>query len=239
MFLELKYSYIGLCVPFIFVWFLFLIFSPNTRRRQLKLSLAKMPFGIAIDLFFFTDYWTPKSILSFQVGSVNILLESMLFAFFFGGIAAVAYQAIFRNKDKRNMEIKHSRLALHYFTFFFITIVLIMMGVNSIFATALGYGSSGIIMIFKREASLESALLTSAFMTVLLFSVYYFGRILIINTEDILRSWWFLYDTPLDIRFANVPITELLWVICYGFTAGARHNPIRKERPLSFKLNET
>lgn len=230
----MKYAYFGLCLPFIFVWLLLFFFSPKTRAYQIKLSLAKIPFGPMIDMMFFTDYWSPESILSGQIGSTQIMLESMLFAFFFGGIAATIYRALFHKKEDLSKLSKSDPLN-HYFVFFMISFILIGLGMNSIFATALGYGSSGVIMILKRKASFRSALFTSFFMTTLLFIVYLAGRYFIFNSETILRAWWMLYGTGLDVRFMNIPLTEIIWAICYGFTAGARHNP--KETEKQYRLN--
>ncbi len=224
MFLELKYAYLGLCTPFAFVWFLFLIFSRETRVEQFKKSLARAPMGILVDLFYFTDYWKPESVLSVQFGGTRILIESMLFAFFFGGIAVIAYKALCRTKNINLNKKNRVDLIIHYSTIVLASLLLASVGINSIFATAIGFGFSGIIIIWNKKATLESALFTSIFMTTLLFSVYCLGRITFSNIEEILFNWWSLYDTSLDIRFVNVPLTEIAWALCYGFTAGARHN---------------
>lgn len=225
MFLDLKHAYFGLCVPFMLIWALFFLLSPQTRKDQLRFSILKIPFGPAVDILYFTDYWNPESILFVQIGDCKIMLESVLFAFFFGGIASVAYRAFFQREACASRSLKKERLLLHYGTFFAVTATLITLGINSIFATAIGYGCSGLTMVLRGESSFLGALFTSVFVTMMLFSVYLAGRGLIFNSEIILQNWWLLYSTNLDLRIVDIPLTEMIWAICYGFTAGARYNP--------------
>jgi len=226
MFLELEYAYAALCFPFGVVWVLFYYFSPENRAKLLKVSITRAPFGILLDCIYTSDYWRPKSFLFVEVGEKMLMAESFLFAFFLSGIAAIAYKVFFRKVEADNLKQGPSTLSVRvgYFAAIIFSLVLMKLGVNSIYSTAICYGALGVALVVYEPKLLPCSFFTSSFVSVLMFAIYLTGRASVTNIEEILRSWWLLYDTGLDHRIFNIPLTELIWGLGYGFTAGARQN---------------
>lgn len=230
MTLRIEYAYLALCVPFFILWIVFFLFSPESRQKLLKVSFKRAPFGILLDCIYTSDYWSPESILFFQFGDKKFMLESVIFAFFFSGIAAVAFQVFFKNKitiKKSSVSIEKKRsqkLAICYFCAIALTLLTMEVGINSIYASAFAYSTIGVIIVLRKPHLFKCCIFTGIFVSALLFTVYSGGRIFITNTEEILQGWWFLYGTELDNRICDIPLTELIWGLGYGFTAGGRHN---------------
>lgn len=230
MILRIEYAYLALCAPFFVLWVTFFVFSPRNRQKMLNVSVKRAPFGILLDCIYTSDYWSPESILFIQLGDNKFMLESILFAFFLSGIAAVVFQVFFGKKvaiEKKSVSLEKKRshkLAVCYFCAIVLTLLAMEMGINSIYASSLAYSTIGMVIVHRKPHLFRCCIFTGIFVSALLFTVYSGGRVFITNTEDILQSWWFLYGTELDTRVCNIPLTEIIWGLGYGFTAGGRHN---------------
>lgn len=223
MFVDFHSAYFVLTIPFIVIWALLFIFSKNTRREQLLMSLLISPLGtISEFVFYFKDYWIPESILSFSIGPASILLEDFLFAFCIGGIGGVIYEVFFYKKISKLKRPIHKILELPAI----VTIsglaayLLFLFGVNSIFATSAGFVICALLIISQRRDLLLNSLLSG----VAVMSVMFFSYIIlynsILNVEELARQGWLLYGTSLDIRIFNIPATEMVWGFAWGMVAG-------------------
>lgn len=229
MYVDLQYAYAALCFSFGVFWLMFYIFSTNTRTKMLAVSIKRAPFGLVLDYIYTSDYWSPQSMLFVEIGDKMFMAESLLFAFFLSGIAAVAYRAIFPRKSESykidsDKALTSIGLTAGYCLAISASVILMKFGMNSIYSTALCYAMIGIVIVTRNPLLLPCCLFTSIFVCGLMFTIYLGGRLTVSNLEQILSSWWMLYDTNLDIRVCDIPVTELVWGLGYGFTAGARHN---------------
>lgn len=78
-----------------FIWFIFLFLRKDLRKKIFYSSLFAAPLGIS-EILFIPAYWTPK----FQTIHLfnDLFLESILFCFFLGGVIAISYQVLFRER---------------------------------------------------------------------------------------------------------------------------------------------
>lgn len=219
-----QYAYLLLTVPFIIVWAILFLFSKNTRKEQLIMSIISLPLGLIYEIIYFHDYWNPASILSFNIGGVRILFEDFLFSFAIIGIGVVIYEAIFgkrlaKLKDPTNKTIAISCIIV---ITVLVTLSLFFLDMNSIFATSLGFVVAALFIISQRRGLLINSLISGLAVMIIMFISYYIGFRLVANSEELIQQVWFLYGTPLGVRIWGIPVTEMVW----GFATGMFFGPL-------------
>lgn len=227
--IDLKYAYLALCAAFGVVWSIIFYYSNKQNRKIiLRSSLKRAPFGPVVEILFLRDYWTFESVLEVVVfGGIRITLEDLLFAFFFSGMTKGIYENFFRGESFYLDYPQKTFIVSALLGVIVLLIANLTLGLNSIYAMTLGYMTialSAFFFKFKIDylfQDLKKASLMGTFVALILFSVYFTSFLFIENTEEILRSWWFLYDSPLGIRVVRVPISEIVWAFGYGFQASA------------------
>ena len=80
-----NFAYLAAIFLLFAVW-LFLFLKKPYRREMIVMSAIFTPFAL-LDFWFLQDYWSPETFLGTKFG-----LETFLFAFLIGGIAAVIYE---------------------------------------------------------------------------------------------------------------------------------------------------
>lgn len=220
-----QFAYLFLAMCFGIVWGLFFILFPKTRKIQLLISILAAPLGPVIEALYFQDYWYPLSIFEINIGFFRILIEDIVFVFFFTGIAGML--AHLSGKPVANLKLKASKgfLIGIGLASILISLPLFWLGMNSILATSTGFLCvAGLTATRKKETAryaLRCGLLTAVTMLVIYVIEYH----LVSNSEELLRSTWLLYGKPiLGIRILRVPLTEIIWGFAWGTMVGAiRH----------------
>lgn len=222
--IPLVYSYLVLALLFLVVWVALFLIGKHTRKEQLLMSLWFTPIGPLSEIFFLQDYWQPLSVASFSIGFVPILLEDVIFAFATAGTASVVYKIVFR----RSVEVSAARV--HLTRVFAVLIVPAAIAIslwffvemNSIFTTAVSAIIAAALMISLRKDLVVSAVASAVLFTGAVAITYLFYSYILhaANYDELMRSWWMLIDTPLDIRILRIPLTELIWAFTSGLAAG-------------------
>ncbi|MFZ5559299.1 MAG: lycopene cyclase domain-containing protein [Patescibacteria group bacterium] len=226
MIIDFKFAYFVLVIPFIIVWIIFFVLSRKTRIEQLIMSFLFLGVGvISENLFYFHDYWSPESILSFNIGSWRILLEDILFSFTIAGIGSIIYEMVF---NKRLESIKKINFVFKLLSIIVIGLssfyLLFFIGINSILATSIGFIILSLFIMVQRKDLLTCSLFSGLGILVINFCAYIVVYLLIRNSEELIRRGWMLYETSFGIRILGIPVTEMIW----GFTAGAFIGPLYK-----------
>jgi len=219
-------AYFALTVPFVIAWLLTFVFSKRTRKEQLFMSFLFLPAGPLSELLYFQDYWNPASILSLNIGPMRFLLEDFLFIFSVVGVGAVIYEFLSRRKLLKT-ERKDNKILAFSLVIVIATVVslsLFFLGLNSIFATSLGFVVAALFIISQRKDLFINSLVSGLAVTFLMFISYFILTVLINNTEELLKQGWYLYGTSLDFRVLGIPFTEMIW----GFTFGMLVGPLYK-----------
>ncbi|HVV38751.1 MAG TPA: lycopene cyclase domain-containing protein [Candidatus Paceibacterota bacterium] len=217
--IDPRFAYIAIAIPFALLWAALYLWSPHTRKEQLRLSAIFVAVGVIADSFlYFNDYWRPQSIAPLHIGVFSIYPESMLFGGAFAGIAAVIYQVVSKQSSTpAHIERVWQRRAIVLGVFIAVTILLLSAGLNSIYATALGALTVVATIVYVRRDLLVPALASGALSACIMFCFYFIIVHGVANSEEWCRSIWLLYGTPFGARFVGIPLTELVW----GFSAGA------------------
>ncbi|MFA5870278.1 MAG: lycopene cyclase domain-containing protein [Candidatus Paceibacterota bacterium] len=225
MFLDQKCAYFVLCTPFLAIWILlFFLANKETRRHQILRSIVGIFLGIFFETLYFSDYWFPQSVLFTSFFSIPVFIEDAIFGFSVAGIGSTCYETLFSKKRTREKGISIVKkifiavtigVVIYCFSLFLIELI----GINSIFATALSMFLFSCAALTKRVDLIRPAILTGAIFLLLLFSIYSGGFLIFLNAEEILKNWWMLYNHPMGVRIANVPLSEIIWAWSFGFAS--------------------
>lgn len=214
--LNPQYAYLVFCVGFLVVWATIYVYSPMTRHEQFLISLVAIPGGPLIELLYLRDYWYPVSAFPIKIGPVHTVIEDMLFAFAFSGIVTTLYQLFIKKGLEYYDQTLQGGARNSLFRATIISLILIWFGINSIYATSIGFLAGAQLMISRRPDLIKPALWSGV-----LVSLSYLGCLavfygLVANIEELSRLYWKLNGTSLDIRFFGIPITELSWAFSFG-----------------------
>ncbi len=87
---DFKYVWLLWASTFMLPWMILYIFAPAVRRLMIRASLATAAFGLT-EPFFVPAYWNPPTLFELAQRT-GFDLESLIFCFAIGGIAAVSYR---------------------------------------------------------------------------------------------------------------------------------------------------
>lgn len=134
-----------LLVPFILFFFWR---RPDLRRKMMTMGLVALLFGPISEFWFLKDYWKPQYALGWPW-----VIEDFLFAFLCGSGPTVAYQIFFRKKLGKRIHKQRNTRFFSLIAFGIIIMVLFnnVLGVNSIFASALAFLASSVIILYIRK----------------------------------------------------------------------------------------
>lgn len=231
--IPFRLAYLTLTTPFIVIWLALFLIRKDTRKEQLIMSCLVAIIGPISEIFYFRDYWIPESILPIFVGKFPLMIEDVLFGFAIGGIAAVIYEILFRKKlSKLSKHSKHSVRFIYIALTFILTLLgLIGFGINSIYASTIGFVVCAIILILIRHDLFVNAIGSGLGVMIVMFLSYFFlFNILASNTEELLKQGWLIHNSTLDMRIANIPLTEMAWGFAWGFLAGPLYEFVLKKK---------
>lgn len=228
--LDFQHAYLAMTIPFLVLWLGLFLRSRKTRREQLLMSILLVPIGIASELIYFRDYWLPRSVASFTLFGVPVLLEDALFAFAIGGIAAVIYEVLARRHLRRRRGGKRHSVALFALLAAAVMLALWFAGVNSIYATSIGAVLMALLIIIRRHDLLRDSFFSGLMVMATMFWAYSLLLGTAANGRELLLQAGLLDDIPTSANLLGVPLTELLWGFAFGMMAGPAYEYLRNYR---------
>lgn len=196
------------------VFMIFFMLRPDLRHRMLKLGGAVALAGVLSEAVFFQDYWRPPLLVRFgPFGGI----EDLLFGFAIGGIAGALYLTVFHERLRRKGHPHRWVIPAIIVSELLAVVVLFHgLGLNSIYATAIGFlAPATIIVIIRRDLLIET-----------LFSGALFGCLLGLAEMAALRfaptylqHYYLLFGhAPLVLGIA--PLTEFMWGAAFAALVG-------------------
>lgn len=215
------YAYLIGSLVFLAVWGLLFWKARAFRRAMLILSAITAVFGPFSEYWYFKDYWQPELLLKFPIGG----FEDILFGFAIGGIAAVSYEAIFINRvcfcEKRKLEREWFLLVFVGILALSMLVLNNLLGLNSIWASSIGFMIAGTLMLLMRADLLLNAVGSGILVALIMFIIYIIPLAFYPPTHQIMTQIWKLSGTPEGILlFGHVPLTEMVWGFSWGFVWG-------------------
>ncbi len=214
--MDEHYVWLIWSLTFLIPWCIVYVLAPNYRDVMLKASLLTMLFGLTEPLFV-PEYWHPPSLFNLAI-STGFDIESFIFCFGIGGIAAVLYNILTGQalqamslKERSNPLHKHHLLAIT--TPFIIFPLLWVFISNPIYPAILAMISGGIANSLCRPD-----LAVKSFWGSVLFLIYYavFISGLELMAPGYIEHVWNL-DVLSGLFIAGIPIEELLFAASFGY----------------------
>jgi len=214
---EINEQYVWLLwsSAFLIPWGIIYISFPAHRRAMLWASLFTMPFGLSEPLFV-PEYWSPPSLFDLALRT-GFDIESLIFCFGIGGIAAVMYNLLTRrvpvavptNERKKPLHRHHYKALAAPFIIF---VPLYFLPWNPIYPSIVAMAIGAVANILCRPDLKQKTWIGG-----LLFLVYY--ALFLVGLEwtapgYIDRVWNLSALSGINIAF--MPLEELLFAITFG-----------------------
>jgi hypothetical protein len=210
------YVYLTGSFIFLIIWLVLYTLRRDLRKDMLFGSLLSMPLAIT-EFIFVPGYWNPQVVLKIPFLTSFIDLESFIFSFAVGGIAAILYEFVLkkrlvRARENREITKRHfyalSLCLIVSFILFFaiLRVPLIYSGIISLFAGSL-------VVAFNRKDLFKEMIIGGC-----LFLVVYF--IIFICILNFIYPNWIITEWNLNnllgVFIFGIPIEELLYALSFG-----------------------
>lgn len=195
------------------VWLIFFLLRPDLRRPMIEMSLLFGIGGIAAQIVYAEDWWSPDNLTHTMIG-----IEDYLFGFFAGGAAGFAYEVLFskrlsdRNKPKPAFSFRYlgSLLMLLFFGLYYAT------DLHSFVPTILAFGIPTLLLLTMRPDLIGNSLFVALFS---IFLSYCFIGVPELVTPGWVEATW-KFDKLSGIRIGVVPMEDFVWFILGGAFMG-------------------
>jgi len=213
-----QYSYLLMGIIFFIFWLVFWFWKKNNRREMFIISVITGICGPLADILYTKDWWSPATLTGNPIG-----IESVLVGFMIGGIAAVAYEDIFRKrikisflkrfKEKKNLTklifVFIMMAAVFFFTYF-------IMGLNSLLATLIPIFILLSIIYLKKPDLIFNSIISGLILVVIAALVY---STLSFISPGWLENFWHFTNTPM-MFIIGLPIDDFIWYLFVGAFIG-------------------
>lgn len=198
------------------MWLVLYFYREDLHKEMFFASFLAAPLGL-LEAFFVPWYWEPNSLLIFRIFNFQFDIESIIFSFAVGGIAAVLYE-VFLKKHLKKERMKKKEIKKHY-SYLIIALIAafavfgIIFNMDLIYASIVAMAIGAATIIFSRKDLIKETIIGG-----FLFLGVYFCLLLALNTfvfpDWIARTWNF--EHIWGITFLKIPLEEILWALAFG-----------------------
>lgn len=218
-----QYFYLGWALAFLLLWLILFLYRTDTRAEMLLISIFFGLGGLASEEVYTKDWWHPHTLTNTSVG-----VEDFIIGFAIGGIAAIIYADLYRQKLRR-YALKNVAPAdpgfflllfpLLYFSAFF------LLHINSFYSTILVLTALiGYMLITRRDLIADSLLSGVAMMSI---GIGMYFLLLLVNPLFI-HEHWYLPNTWYGRELAGIPIGEYVFYFLIGAYIGPLYEYLKK-----------
>ncbi len=209
-----QYAYLVTTVLFFVFWLILYISRRDLRKEMWFMSIFIAASGLVAEYLFWTvDWWRPLTVTGTRVG-----VEDLLLGFTNGGIAAVLYEEVFKQKlsERKTVTPGFGIFFLIPLTFMILAGGVWWLHLTSFWATTVALLIIGIVVIIVRRDLWQDAL-TSGFLVA--FLVLPFFWVFMFLSPGIIEKTW-LFDHLSGIRVIGVPLEDIIFYFLVGFVVG-------------------
>lgn len=217
------------------IWIIIFAFFREERKEMLFVSLWTMPFGLT-EPFFVPEYWNPPSLFNLAA-KTGFDIESLIFTFALGGIAAVLYELFFKTKHKiisKKIIRRHKwhlvGLILTFASFF---LLYFFTNLNPIYSGIISLLIGAFLTLLCRP-DLKMKMIYSGF----LFLAIYFMYFLLLNLfyHDWVQDIWNLNSIS-GILLFGIPVEELVFAFSFGLMWSSFYEHFKWYKIISSKFD--
>jgi hypothetical protein len=190
---------------------------PDSKREMLRVSLVTSLLGFT-EPFFVPAYWNPPSLFNLAQRT-GFDIESFLFSFGVGGLAAIVYERFFPVVH-RKIPVSHrhqNRHRLHLLAAFSAPIIFLILfsltKLNPVYSTVLALFGGGLFTWYCRPDLIKKMIISGG-----IFLFVYFGYFFSLNMvfPEYVKKVWNLSAIS-GILIAGIPLEELFFAAGLGF----------------------
>lgn len=215
--MNFTYAYLITSLLLLLVWVLLYWIKPQVRKKMLLVSFLTAPLGLT-EPFFVPLYWFPFTLFDLAQ-QTRFDLESLLFSFAVGGIAAVLYESLLGKSRKpvSAHEMHQRRHRFHRLVLFspFISFGLLyfLTLLNPIYSAIIAMTIGAIATWLCRPDLLKAMLTGSILFLVIYFLVFLVGFVWLF--PGYVEAVWNLPAIS-GVLIVGIPVEELLFAVSLG-----------------------
>ncbi len=208
----IHYTYLMGALFVMFVWFILFFHRKDVRREMFIMSSIIAVLGLIVEWLVWTnDWWRPHTFTNTIIG-----FEDLLFGFGMGGIAAVIYEEVFRQKLCRLSKKKHPKIS-HIILLFVLSATIgnisyFYFGLSAFQSSILSMFIPTLFVWFLRKDLIKDSLYTGIILTILAF----FGFSLMNLIEPGFVQKWWLFEYLSGVVVIGVPLEDIIWFFVAG-----------------------
>lgn len=228
-----RYNYFIGGLTLLVIWLVLYFWRKDTRKEMLKISLFIGFIGLITDPIYSIDWWKSATITGTMPG-----IESFLFGFTVGGIAAIIYpefsnkKVIIKNKSKKEEKLNNYKmlklmgmgLIIFYIGFF-------IFHLNSFLASIPAFLTLISIIWLKRRDLILNSLISGLILVIISFAFYLIPELIFPGWLDI--AWNF--EILSGIKILGVVIEDLIWFFLAGLLVGPLYEYWKEGRDKNIK----
>lgn len=216
--MDYTFSYLIADIALLVVWLVFFIARPDVRNQMLTMSVFFGLAGLFVQPLYMHDWWRPLTATNTAIG-----IEDFLFGAAIGGVAAVAYEIVYRKKFRpRRVNVRQSLLDKHilliasglcavlFFGLFY------AIGTSSFYASVTGLSSAIALMWIQRPDLIADSVASGI---LLVFFGYVWFWVPEIVTPGWVETYW-LHDNLFGIFIMTAPLEDFIWGLLVGMYIG-------------------
>lgn len=210
---PVQYAYLLGDLALLFIWVGVFFYYKDTRREMLTMSVLIGLVSVATAHYWWTvDWWHPMTLTGTRVG-----IEDFLMGFAAGGIMAVIYEGVFKQKYYIRKASHHypGGLTIALMLAFFTSWLFWGVGLTSFYASTVAMLITAAFLFYFRRDLFLNGFLSGLLMAAIAFVFYY--AILLFSPG------WFVatYDPNLSgIQLIGIPVEEFIFWFLAGLVFG-------------------
>lgn len=207
------YPFLIWALILIVIWIILYLLRKDLRKEMIISSLIALPFGLTEKLFV-PNYWNPQTLFNLAART-GFDIESFIYAFAIGGVAAVLYEVLFskkHNKSRRNFSM--IRLIIALFIIFIVSLIYIKLNITQhlMHLSLVIMAVWVIVFIVIEPRTLKERVVGGLFFAVIHFAIILFLEI--INPGFVAANW--ITNNLWGVYILKAPLEEIFWAFLFG-----------------------
>ena len=211
--MDYQYSYLLMDMVMFAIWLFLFIWRKDVRKEMLIISLIVSLAGFAEPIYY-RDWWRPVTITNTIPG-----VESVLWAFCWGGIVGVIYEELFKKKirAKKLSKIEYEIQTIKLMELLGLCFLILLAGVflfnlNTLQSTILSFIIGTAIIWAQRNDLIKESIITALLSLLIMIPVFFITEQI---SPGMVQRFWLFQNVP-RITMLYVPLDDIIFYLFGG-----------------------